>query len=111
MKYSKHVFICNNQRPEGARVSCGEHHGGELVKEFKKHLKEKGLSVEIRAQKTGCFDLCEFGPNIVVYPEGVFYGNVQLSDVAEIVTEHLENNRIVERLKLDFTKKDTGPKA
>ena len=106
MKYTKHIFICTNQRPEGAeRVCCGENHGAELVKEFKKQLKEKGLTVIMRAQKTGCMDICEFGPNVVVYPEGVFYGKVQLSDVAEIVTEHLENNRIVERLRIDFSKK------
>jgi (2Fe-2S) ferredoxin len=39
---------------------------------------------------------------VVVYPEGIFYGKVQLSDVEEIVKEHLENNRIVERLVMKF---------
>jgi (2Fe-2S) ferredoxin len=56
--------------------------------------------VEIRAQKTGCLDVCDFGPALVIYPEGVFYQNVQLSDVAEIVDEHLVANRRVERLLL-----------
>jgi (2Fe-2S) ferredoxin len=49
----------------------------------------------MRAQRTGCFDLCEQGPTVAIYPEGVFYGKVQLSDVEEIVSEHLENDRIV----------------
>jgi (2Fe-2S) ferredoxin len=40
----------------------------------------------------------------VVYPEGVFYGNVQLSDVEEIVSEHVENNRMVERLVIHSKK-------
>jgi (2Fe-2S) ferredoxin len=40
----------------------------------------------------------------VVYPEGVFYGKVQLSDVPEIVEEHLINDRPVERLRLKFQK-------
>jgi (2Fe-2S) ferredoxin len=56
----------------------------------------------VRAQKAGCFDVCAFGPAVVVYPEGVFYGNVQLSDVNEIFEEHIVNNRPVERLKLNF---------
>ena len=112
MKYTKHIFICNNQRPEGAeRVCCGEHHGSELLKEFKKLMKEKGFTISMRAQKTGCMDICEFGPNVVVYPDGVFYGKVQISDVAEIVSEHLENNRIVERLRIDFSKKPAEPNA
>jgi (2Fe-2S) ferredoxin len=101
MIYTKHIFICTNQRPEGAaKPSCGEEHGLALVSEFKKQVKEKGLSVEIRAQKTGCLDVCDFGPALVIYPEGVFYQNVQLTDVAEIVEEHLVANRRVERLLL-----------
>lgn len=101
MIYKKHIFICTNQRPEGAaKPSCGEAHGLELISEFKKLIKEKGLAVEIRTQKTGCLDLCDFGPALVVYPEGVFYQHVQISDVAEIVDEHLVAGRIVKRLEL-----------
>jgi (2Fe-2S) ferredoxin len=99
MIYKKHIFICTNQRPAGARICCGElEHGSALVAEFKKLTKNKGLDVEMRAQRTGCFDLCEKGPTVAIYPEGVFYGKVQLSDVEEIVSEHLENDRIVSRL-------------
>lgn len=107
MLYRKHVFICTNQRPAGARVSCGENHGLALVAAFKKLIKDKGLNAEIRAQRAGCMETCELGPSVVIYPEGVFYGRVQLSDVEEIVTEHLENDRIVERLKMDFSELKT----
>lgn len=98
--FDKHIFICTNQRPEGApRPSCGEQHGMQLVEEFRKQLKEKKLPLKIRAQKTGCLDICNFGPTLVIYPEGIFYVGVQLSDVKEIIEEHLENNRPVERLR------------
>lgn len=98
MIYKKHIFVCTNQRPSGARECCGEEHGSELIAEFKKQIKNKGLDIEMRTQRTGCFDLCEQGPTVAIYPEGVFYGRVALSDVKEIVTEHLENERIVSRL-------------
>jgi (2Fe-2S) ferredoxin len=104
MLYKKHVFICTNQRPEGSRVCCGEAHGLALVAAFKKQIKDKNLNVEMRAQRTGCMETCELGPSVVVYPEGVFYGKVQLSDVDEIVSEHLENDRVVNRLVMDFSK-------
>ena len=104
MLYKKHVFICTNQRTAGARVSCGEAHGLALVAAFKKLIKDKNLNAEIRAQRAGCMETCELGPSVVIYPEGVFYGNVQLEDVEEIVSEHLENNRVVERLQMDFSK-------
>jgi (2Fe-2S) ferredoxin len=103
-RYDKHVFICTNQRVNSERPSCGEAHGMELVKAFKKEIKDRGLSVNMRAQKAGCFDICELGPSVVVYPEGVFYGKVQLSDVMEIIEEHLINDRPVERLRLRFQK-------
>ncbi len=99
--YHKHLFICTNQRPANApRPSCGEAHGLELVVAFKKAINDLKLQVPIRAQKSGCLDLCEQGPTVVVYPDGVFYGNVQLSDVEEIVQEHILNDRPVERLRL-----------
>jgi (2Fe-2S) ferredoxin len=102
MLYKKHVFICTNQRPAGVRISCGETHGLELVAAFKKLIKDRGLNTEIRAQKTGCLEACEAGPSVVIYPEGTFYSRVQLSDVEEIVTSHLENNQPVDRLIMDF---------
>jgi (2Fe-2S) ferredoxin len=69
-----------------------------LVNALKDELKEKGLNLEIRAQKAGCLDVCAFGLLMVVYPEGVFYGNVELSDIPEIVESHLVNDKVVERL-------------
>lgn len=60
MIYEKHIFICTNQRKEGARKCCGEVHGMALVDAFKKKIKEHGLQNTIRAQKTGCFDICEY---------------------------------------------------
>jgi (2Fe-2S) ferredoxin len=101
MKYKKHVFICTNERTDG-RECCGEKRGMALVDAFKKEIKDKKLAVEVRAQRAGCLDVCSFGPALVVYPEGVFYGRVELSDVAEIVDSHIVNNIPVERLKISF---------
>lgn len=85
-------------------MSCGHDHGHALVAIFKKMIKDKGLSVDIRAQKAGCLDTCEQGPSVVVYPEGVFYAKVKVEDVEEIVNEHLLHDRVVERLLMDFSK-------
>ena len=104
MKFEKHVFICTNQRPEGGRKSCGEECGMALVKAFKKSLKDKGLKDKMRAQRAGCLDACDFGPSMVVYPEGIYYGGVTPEDVEEIVNEHLIHDRPVQRLQIDFNK-------
>ena len=104
MKFEKHIFICTNQRKEGERKSCGEVCGLELVAGFKKMLKEKGLKGTMRAQRAGCLDACDYGPSMVVYPEGIFYGGVKPENIEEIVNEHLINNRPVKRLIIDFNK-------
>jgi (2Fe-2S) ferredoxin len=100
MKYQKHVFICTNQK-DAPKKCCGETHGLELVEAFKQAMKDRNLVPDMRAQRTGCLDVCGKGPAVVVYPEGIFYGNVQLSDVEEIVESHLLNNQPVERLRLE----------
>jgi (2Fe-2S) ferredoxin len=102
LKFDKHIFICTNQRPAGTRISCGEEHGLKLVADFKKKLNDRKLTLPVRAQKAGCFDICEEGPNVVIYPEGVFYGKVKSEDIDEIIEEHIIKGKIVERLKLSF---------
>lgn len=101
MKYQKHIFICTNQKDSG-KACCGEQKGMELVEAFKALVKEKKVGAIIRAQRAGCFDTCAFGPSMVVYPEGIFYGKVQLSDVNEIFEKHILGGIPVERLKLKF---------
>ena len=43
---------------------------------------------------------CEEGPVIVVYPEGIWYTYRNEKDLDEIIDEHLNHGRIVERLKI-----------
>ena len=96
MRFERHLFICTNQCTEGTRPSCGEACGLELVKAFKKAIKDKGLSDKVRAQRAGCLDACEHGPSMVVYPEGVFYGNLSTNDVDAIVESHLVQGKPLE---------------
>ena len=109
LKYQKHIFVCTNERPPGTRPCCGNDHGLALVAAFKKEIKDRQLDFPVRAQKAGCLDICELGPSVVVYPDGIFYGKVQLSDIQEIVNEHIVNNRPVKRLQLDVPQNNILP--
>lgn len=66
----------------------------------KERVKSLGLSAEgkVRVNTAGCLNRCEFGPVLVIYPQGVWYTYVDQEDIDEIIDEHLCNNRIVERL-------------
>jgi (2Fe-2S) ferredoxin len=98
-RFDKHIFICQNKREPGhPRGCCHEKGSADLTEQFKKRLKELGLNSKIRANSSGCLDACEFGPVIVVYPEQIWYGNVKMDDVEEIIQNHLINNKPVDRI-------------
>jgi NADP-reducing hydrogenase subunit HndC len=88
-----HVLIC-------AGTGCTSSRSLELVKRFEEDIKFKELDKEIKVIKTGCFGLCQKGPIVAIYPDRVFYSHVALSDVDEIVSEHLYKGRPVKRLEI-----------
>lgn len=102
MRFEKHLFICTNQRPSDNPKGCCASKGSEAIaSKFKEELHKRGLKAKIRANKAGCLDLCEHGPTVVVYPEGVWYKHVALEDVEEIIESHLVGGTVVERLMVD----------
>ena len=99
--YKHHVFFCCNQRETGK--ACCNDHGAEEMRDYAKgKVKSLGLSGpgNVRVNMAGCLDRCDEGPVIVVYPEEVWYTYVDKEDIDEIVSEHLQNGRVVERLKI-----------
>ena len=100
-KFEHHIFICTNQREPGhPRGSCNQDGTGELHQLFKAGVSRRGLKGKVRANKSGCLDQCEHGPNVVVYPEAVWYGHVTPADVDEILDAHIVGGKPVERLRI-----------
>lgn len=86
-----HVLVC-------AGTGCKSAGSKEVELAFQKEIKAKGLADEVMVVETGCHGFCEYGPLVIVYPEGTFYVRVTAEDVAEIVETHLLKGRLVERL-------------
>ena len=99
--FTRHVFICVNERPaDDARGCCASKGGAEVAAAFKQKLYERGLKRIVRPNKAGCLDQCARGVTVVVYPEGVWYGGVTAADVDEIIESHVVGGRPVERLRI-----------
>lgn len=99
--YERHIFFCLNERKVGE--DCCASHGAQAgFDRCKNQIKEAGLSGpgQVRVNKAGCLDRCAAGPVAVVYPEAVWYTFVDNDDIDEIVTSHLKNGKIVERLRI-----------
>jgi len=99
--YERHVFFCCNQREPGAQC-CNNHCSQELREYAKDRVKALKLSGpgKVRINQAGCLDRCDEGPVLVVYPEAVWYTYIDREDIDEIIGEHLQHGRIVERLRI-----------
>lgn len=99
--YKHHVFFCTNQR-EDNKACCADQDAQffrDYAKERIKALKLNGPG-KCRINNAGCLDRCSQGPVLVVYPEAVWYTFKNEEDIDEIIREHLQNGRVVERLKI-----------
>jgi (2Fe-2S) ferredoxin len=100
----RHVFVCNGK-------SCSKVGSAEVKAEFERILGAKGLRQgkekkgrnpmgEIVLTDCGSVGFCSIGTAVLVYPDGVWYGQVTAKDVPEIIEEHLIKGNVVERLAL-----------
>ncbi len=87
----KHVLVCGN-------VDCAERGSIALISSIRRSLAAAGCERDIRVTRTGCMGRCGEGPTVAVYPDGIWYRDVQESDAAELVQEHLVHDRLVARL-------------
>lgn len=92
-----HVYACQQEKP-GSAPCCSARGSAAVLDALRKELGAQGLANDVQVTTCGSIGLCERGPNMVVYPEGVWYSGVQVADVAEIVREHFKNDRPVARL-------------
>ncbi|HUK16420.1 MAG TPA: methyltransferase [Bryobacteraceae bacterium] len=97
-----HVFVCDQQKPEGVPCCCARG-SGKVLDALRREIGARGLEDEVQITTCGSLGLCEHGPNMIVYPEGVWYSGVTPPDVAEIVRSHFQGGAPVERLMLTDT--------
>ncbi|MEW6562784.1 MAG: (2Fe-2S) ferredoxin domain-containing protein [Pseudomonadota bacterium] len=97
----KHVFVCTQSRPPGhPRGSCGARGSMAVFQEFLQQFEKRGLWGKFAVTGSGCIGPCDFGPNVLVYPDGVMYGGVTKEAVSEIIEQHLLGGQPVESLKV-----------
>ena len=98
--YDRHVFVCNNVRPDGhPRGCCAAKDSVKLRDYMKARTKAAGIE-RVRINSAGCLERCELGPSLVIYPEGVWYSPKTREDVDEIVETHLVKGGRVTRLMM-----------
>jgi len=64
-------------------------------------LRRRDIDKEVGVIETGPLGIIGKGVVMVVYPEGVYYGNVKLEDIPELVEEHFIKGRPLKRLMIE----------
>lgn len=101
VKLKHHIFICTSCRINGQQKGfCFSKDSVDIVQKFMEEIEDCDLSGDVMITNTGCFGICDKGPIVVVYPEGIWYGNVTEDDVEKIVEQHIINGLPVEELMI-----------
>jgi len=87
----RHITVCGG-------TGCQSSDSPKIIENLRKEIEKTGLSDEVTVSVTGCFGFCEKGPIVHINPDNTFYIQVTPDDAQELVSEHLLNGRLVQRL-------------
>ena len=83
--YACHVFVCTNDRG-GERRSCADNNGPLVRKRLKEEVKTRGWDQQVRISQSGCMGLCGLGPNVILYPQKIWFSEVFEDDLGMIIS-------------------------
>lgn len=96
-----HFFVCTNERAPGSSLPCCADRGGHrLLEAFQAEQARCGWPRGLKVSGSTCLTTCNYGPTVVVYPEGVWYAGVAAADIGELFDAHLNGRGSVRRLLL-----------
>jgi len=85
------VMICGG-------TGCLANDSDEILKEFEKEIKERGLESKVTVNHVGCFGFCSQGPFVKIFPEDTLYHKVKVSDVKQIIEDDLIGGKVCTNL-------------
>ncbi|HQY31762.1 MAG TPA: (2Fe-2S) ferredoxin domain-containing protein [Thermomicrobiales bacterium] len=92
---TRHVLICNASH-------CTQKGANDVAGRMRLEVIRRKLDTTILINNCGTIDLCDIGPNIVVYPDNIILSGVTLKDVGRVV-DYLAGGEIPQDLVLNST--------
>jgi (2Fe-2S) ferredoxin len=91
-----HLFVCNSFRVGGdPQGTCNRKDAIGLLQHLETEINDRGIDAMISS--TGCLQLCDKGPVMVVYPDGWWYTGLT-EEKLDSILDALEDGEPVENL-------------
>jgi len=79
--YICHVLICTNDR-HGEGKACADGESVKLREQLKEAVHQRShLKGRVRISSAGCLGLCAQGPNVLLYPQSIWFSGVTPADL------------------------------
>lgn len=88
------VFVCVHRARDERCGRCGP----PVLEAMRRAVREEGLE-DVTVRATSHVGGHKYAGNVIVYPEGVWYGYVTAEDVPRIVRRHLRRGQRIEELR------------
>jgi (2Fe-2S) ferredoxin len=92
-----HIFVCASFRTSGEpKGVCNKKGSPDLLQYLQSEIGDRGLDATVST--TGCLNVCEKGPIMIVYPQGWWYYEVTEEKIDEILDSLAEGSPVNEYL-------------
>ena len=100
-KPEKHILVCASFRASGAPQGvCHKKGSVGLLPYLESELADRGLA-GVTVTATGCLNVCDRGPIVVVHPDNLWYGGIDSEGAVDEVLDALEKGEAAKGRLLD----------
>ncbi len=101
-KPEHHIFVCASFRAGGESKGkggvCQKKGSLNFLPYIENEILDRGLNAQVTS--TGCMKACEHGPVVVVYPAGLWYGEIDSEEKIDAILDAIEDGKAAEELLL-----------